>query len=170
MQNVKMPVTQSVRFLIFAVLFSGCSYGIKRTGYVERPVPPGACEPVITKTWTFDKASRKLGSISLYDEGMSVGCGKQKGMEILKREACALRADVIYIVDEAEPDFYSSCYRVNAVFLAVQDSSATIKPDVVFAEGKVVDTKPQKTTPMALQIVLYVVGYVAGYALVSAIL
>jgi len=60
---------------------------------------------------------KKIGRIRLGDTGFSKKCNENDALQILKKEACLLGADVVNILGETRPDFWSTCYRVEAEFL-----------------------------------------------------
>ncbi len=154
-----------------AMFLMNCSYGITRTGYVKSNVYRSDCNVVIKKSWNPVPKARKIGTIQLYDSGFSSGCSKEKGLAIIRQEACAIKASVVVIRHELEPDLLSTCYRATADFYAIPDSNlASVTPDVTFVGKTVVDARPQESLPMFLQVLLWVVGYSAGYALAQAIL
>lgn len=104
-------------FLLLGLVFTSCSPRIVRTGYQEQAVATEPCDVIIKKNYSVsDAVATRVGEIRLGDTGFCVSCSEAHALEILKREACSLNADLIVITEEKRPDFYSSCYRGQAEF------------------------------------------------------
>ncbi len=66
-----------------------------------------------------------LGRVKIKDTGLSKNCEESDVLKNLRREACAVGADIINIVAEKRADVLSTCYRVNAELLKSKDSQYT---------------------------------------------
>ncbi len=112
-----------IGLLIVFVLFISCSsYKITRT-YVAPTADfsPENCDPMIVKQKDFFGLRVNYhGSITLDDDGNTGNCSENKAIEILRREACHLGANLINIVAEERPSIASTCYRCTAEFLTVE--------------------------------------------------
>jgi hypothetical protein len=100
-------------------LCSSCTHAIRRDGYqLNKSNIIKDCGITFLKDVPVDEnADSVLGRIKLKDTGFSFACGEDDAIEILKREGCSLGADAIIIISEKRPDFFSSCYRAEAVFV-----------------------------------------------------
>jgi hypothetical protein len=81
-----------------------------------------------------------LGSIHDYDTGFSTDCDEAAILDIFCREGSMLRADLINITEEKQPNpWTSTCYRAKAEFLRFKDrekakvlvSDAKYAPDLI---------------------------------------
>ena len=97
---------------------------ISRIDY-KKPANPGPVtdfDVIIKDDIEIDEAFGKiLGTIKIGDTGFSVHCNKDIVLQILREEACALNADMIVLKDVKEPDFFSSCFRVTAYFVKLNE-------------------------------------------------
>ena len=62
-----------------------------------------------------------LGSIYIGDSGLSVGCSLNEVIDIAKRKAIEVGGDAIQITELKTPDFSSTCYRIRANILALEE-------------------------------------------------
>lgn len=101
------------KYLLIVFLFFSCSYKVTRYDY--KPIKKVVNEPtevIIKKNKILvGLPSTKIGTIKLDEKGFTKGCNEAAAMEILKREAISVGANFVNIVEEAEPDGYSTCYR-----------------------------------------------------------
>ncbi len=96
-----------------------CSYRIMRT----YEMPP---KPLNSQNYSQIKFSKKkdlfgldakyLGTIKLDDSGSTVNCSYQDAMELLRKEAGFIEADIVNIINYKAPDGYSTCFRCIAEF------------------------------------------------------
>lgn len=108
---------KNIFFLLIGLFFiSSCSHRIVRKGYARSTASNGNCEVSIKKDFEVTENFTKLGDIKLGESGFSARCTEEHAMEILKREACALDADLVNITREVRADIMSSCYRCSATF------------------------------------------------------
>ena len=113
------------------LFFLGCSHSISRIGYVPNTVS-NPCAPIFKYAANLGQTPvTKIGAIKLGDTGFSVNCNKTDAMAILLRESCSIGADMIIIVEEKEPGLISTCYRVEADFVRLNDPKmkATLQSD-----------------------------------------
>jgi len=104
-------------FLIAGLLLSSCTHRIVRTGYHVKKSDHITCDVPIKKDIVIsDTLATKIGEIKLGESGFSVVCSEEHAINILKGEACAIKADLIVITEETRPDLWSSCYRCRANF------------------------------------------------------
>jgi hypothetical protein len=100
------------------LLFSGCTHAIRRDGYELNKSNSNDCSIQLLKDVSInEEVDTVLGRIQLKDTGFTFACGEDDAIEILKREGCSIGADAVIIISEKRPDFLSSCYRANAVFI-----------------------------------------------------
>ncbi|MGV8073014.1 MAG: hypothetical protein AB2L11_00410 [Syntrophobacteraceae bacterium] len=136
-----MKICFSSIVLIIGFFLLGCSAGVKRQGYTaltERV--PSDCEVVVLGYEAFDDTRmERLGNIEMYDTGFSLYCDEAYVLDLMKKEACSLGADIVNITDEKYPDFWSSCYRAKAEFIRLKnrEEAALVKADPHYDDMKV---------------------------------
>ncbi len=99
--------------LVLLLIISSCSYKISRNYNVSNKdvIDNNDTDPIIVKKKNLAGLNTKLlGSIKLDDYGFTVNCSEKKAMELLKKEAISINANLINITKEIYPG-YSSCYR-----------------------------------------------------------
>lgn len=62
-----------------------------------------------------------LGSVYIGDSGLSVGCGFNEVIDIAKRKAIEEGGNAIQITEIKIPDFSSTCYRIRANILVLEE-------------------------------------------------
>lgn len=98
-----------------------------RTGYDKPIADLTKCDIPIKKFHTLNPEEiDKIGTLTLKDNGFTVGCTEVKAMEVLNTEACAINADLIVITEETRSDFQSSCYRCTAEFYRFKADSSQV--------------------------------------------
>jgi len=150
---------------VFSLFFIiSCSHRITRIGFAGGAMACDTCQPVIKKMATFNNVPvKKLGTVKLGDSGFSTKCEEPDAILILKKEACAVGADIINITDEKRADVWSTCYRVEADLLKITDSAMrgkiTSDPDYqnIALEYRQDQDKDRKT-------MMIIGGIVAGVA------
>ncbi|MBL8027498.1 MAG: hypothetical protein JNL74_13845 [Fibrobacteres bacterium] len=107
---------------IVSLLFTNCSHSISRYGY-EKKEGTVNCNPILKYGKNLGNLPVfKVGGIRLSDTGFSLTCNKYDALAILQKEACSIGADIIIILEVDKPDFFSTCYRVEADFVKLKDS------------------------------------------------
>lgn len=115
------------RIILFfsLIMFIGCSSTMTRYGYSPQRLPINAdtkCNIPIKRNFSYEKNEVEiLGSIKAGDSGFSVKCGEAYVLNQFQREACALGADLVNIINESRFDLLSTCYRAKAEFLRFKD-------------------------------------------------
>lgn len=109
----------------------GCSTTpeFRRDGYSASSLKanPSECHIAIQYQAKLTNISHKvLGKIEASDSGLSVQCQQDNVLNQFYREACGLDANLINIVTEQFPDFWSTCYRAKAEFISVQTKSVLV--------------------------------------------
>lgn len=79
-----------------------------------------------------------VGKIDAYDTGLSADCSETTILNLFKKEACSVNADIINITEEQHPNLWSSCYQAKAEFLYFKDR--TIAKSLI---SNMVDQTPQ---------------------------
>lgn len=119
----KKPTISIVVCLCF--LTASCSSVINREGYSmdSSMVNQANCEnTIIVKSLDYDpQLVSVVGKISARDSGFSVNCSETYVIDSFKKEACAIGADVVNITKDAQPNFWTTCYRAEAEFLRIND-------------------------------------------------
>lgn len=65
-----------------------------------------------------------VGKIDIGDTGFTIDCSMDTVLQLAKNRACAEGANAIKIIQIKEPDFYSTCYRMNALLLTYTENEA----------------------------------------------
>jgi hypothetical protein len=165
-----MKMTLNRMIFLLPLALAACAPGISRIGYAKpQEMQPADCkvsvaqerEVSVKETW------KKLGSLKVYDKGMSVGCGEDNVMSIINSEACDLGADVFVIRSETRPDFLSSCYRVKGDFYKSGDSAVALKDPDRYSEDLV--SKREHSDRMG-QIVIGVIAGLASFVVTFILL
>ncbi|TNE72237.1 hypothetical protein EP331_07705 [bacterium] len=114
-----------VLFVISVVLLFSCSHSITKLNYINTKPNNELVESkiLIKRGIHIDDKMVKVGEIKLADSGFSWSCSELEAVQILKREAKILGADLIFIKSEKYPDFFSSCYRCEAEFYQTNSSN-----------------------------------------------
>ncbi|MEY4876211.1 MAG: hypothetical protein RL708_1360 [Bacteroidota bacterium] len=109
-----------------------------------------------------------LCAIKLGDSGFSTICKEQDAINILKRDACGLNANLINITAEIPPSFTgSSCYRCSAVFYKSKtkdnislDSTQIKKASLIQNEN--MNSRKIASKSATASFAGYLIGYTAG--------
>lgn len=163
------------RFAVAAVvlsIFTGCVPKVTRMGYEAGPVQiKDSCVIAIKKADDFDSSKvQKLGSIDVGEASMAKHCNEREILNLLRREACGLGANVVNITEEKRPDAASTCYRARADFLKITDSAllATVGSDSIYSDWKVearvaMSQERNSQTLVAALITGFVVGMLVAF-------
>lgn len=122
---------KTLLLLFVFALCTSCTHKVFRNNYHFDPKhQPGASVAIKKSPGSIDSLVN-VGEIRLKDGWWVVICSEKEALDLLKKEAHQLRADVIHISKEKRPDIESSCYRCEATFyqfkypgMAVQSDSA----------------------------------------------
>jgi len=117
----------SMIILVSAVLVSSCSYNITRNNYAKDVSIQKAkqaqkngnadCDVIIRRKLDVSKDDVKfLGKMKLREGGATLDCSEEDAINILKKEACFLGANLIIITHESRPNIWSTCYSCDASF------------------------------------------------------
>ncbi len=118
---------RQVRILLLIgmiALSAGCSASITRHGYeIDASRTVSSCTGVIIKknAALAQDAAEVLGMIVAKDSGFSASCSEFDVLSIFIVDACSINAHMINIVEEDQPDFWSTCYRAKAELIKVKD-------------------------------------------------
>lgn len=160
-------------FFAFTLVFlSSCSHKVLRIGYTKTNSEQLACQVSISKSNVVPESAKVMGSIKLGDTGFSVSCSEQKAIQILKKEACSLGANVVLIKSELLPGFLSSCYRCEADFLLIKGIDSSVEQPKI-ENNESVNIPPKEYSPKDKQkqvlgsIIGGTLGFVLGYTLVT---
>jgi hypothetical protein len=121
-------------------MFYKCAPQITRTGYEEPLDKSKSCDVIIKENAGIDESIGKvIGEIDVDDNGFSINCGEKEVLLILKQEACSIRADMINLEEIKRPDIGSSCYRVKAQFIRLNEAIAknNIESSESFSESNI---------------------------------
>lgn len=120
------PIILLFVILLIIPILNGCAAGINRSGYQNTEITNASstkdCYIPIQKNMSYDKKDVTIvGKIDAYDTGLSADCSETTILNIFKKEACSISADVINITEEQFPNLWSSCYQAKAEFLYFKD-------------------------------------------------
>ncbi|MBU2951229.1 hypothetical protein KO493_11020 [Tamlana agarivorans] len=114
---------QITYFIFIGIFFTSCSHRIVRTDYNVNKSDYKNCDVIIKRNTNIkDTLITKIGEIKLGESGFSTACSEEHAIKILKKEACAISANLIIITEENRPDLWSSCYRCRADFYKYNDT------------------------------------------------
>lgn len=112
--------------LITMLLITSCSHRVVRTGYGNNKQTYYNCNVTVKKSdYPDNNNAVKVGEVKLGDTGFSVVCNENDAIELLKKEACSVGANLVIITDEKRPDLISSCYRCKAILYRTEDIQNT---------------------------------------------
>ncbi len=104
---------------------------------------------------------QKVGEVELKDSYYSTKCNEAHALKLLEKEACALNANVVKIVQENRPNVGSSCYRCKAEIYKILQSKEELKSDDYYRKEEIEKrvTKDNKTNT-ALLVTSIALGFV----------
>jgi hypothetical protein len=108
---------------VLILLFS-CSPSVTRIGYEQIDTveqKPESDIPIIMSANLEYEDSELAGEIEIGENGFSTGCGAMEIQKLLRQEAQLADANLINLVEVKPPDIWSTCYRVKALFLKLND-------------------------------------------------
>ena len=147
---------QKIALGLLIVLIScllGCHASITRSGYgindLQTNLSP-CTDIIIKKNASFpEDIATVVGKIKAGESGFSFVCSEEYVLGIFRKDACALRANIVNIIEEKQPNFWSTCYRAKADLLRCKDKNvlANIKSDPQYA-SELVTERSKKTAIM----------------------
>lgn len=155
-------------FVVFlAVVVTACTPAITRVGYTD----PGSaavpdCEVIFKEGGSVDAAMGEvLGQIELDDTGFTIDCGEAEMLALLKNEACSIGANLVLLKEISPPDLMSSCYRVKADLIRLDDA---IDPGKMSNSESLTEEAMEAREQDYMKTVLgYALGFAIGYGLSS---
>jgi len=141
-----MMMKKIIYLLLLAFFFINCSHKITRIGYQKNSFYNPDCDiTIITDPSYYNPIAYKVGEINIGESSFSVSCSEEKAIEILKKEACSLQADIIVIKHENKPDLWSKCYRCQADFyqLSIKTPENNLHSNKKYLSGKIKE-RPNK--------------------------
>lgn len=168
---IKKPISL---ILAIAILHSSCAHSVYRSGFDEdRRIDEASsyvyapCTPKIVKMMdTTQINGQLLGIIDLDDSGFSTRCDELEAIIILKEEACNVGADLVDIIEEKQPDFFSTCYRCTAALYSLD----SLNVEEAYTTNLQELNKPKKKNQVLLNVLGFAAGFALGYYLTSLIL
>lgn len=110
-------------FILLSLVSAGCT----TTGsYIPInatfPQKESECSlKIIMPGQKFENKHTLIGTYSIQEMGLSVGCGWDDALNKNKRKACAVGADVIKFIEVNTPSIRSTCYTTKANFLKIEN-------------------------------------------------
>jgi hypothetical protein len=102
----------------------GCAHKIIPRNYTTYKPSFTPCNVVIKKHLKDTTGLIKVGSIRLKDSGYSINCNEEDAVNILKKEACRLNADLVNIFRDKNPGFLYYCYDCHADFFRFKNKAS----------------------------------------------
>jgi hypothetical protein len=106
----------SIYALLLICVFASCSPKIKKDLLNKSNISVYNINQVkvLAQDQNIPLRSNYIGKIKVGDSGLTVNCGYDEMINICKKEAQLLGANIVKLTKVKEPDFYSSCYRIEA--------------------------------------------------------
>jgi tetrahydromethanopterin S-methyltransferase subunit G len=114
------------------ILLVSCNHSIWRSNYQPNKGEFSKCQVVFIKTVQAGDTFVKVGEVELKDSNYSIHCNEAHALELLEKEACALNANVVKVVNEKRPNIGSSCYRCKAEIYKLKQPVAELKSDAYY--------------------------------------
>ncbi len=166
MKILPTPARMAVLYIAFSLLLSSCGYNIGRSGYTHSDTPLAQdCEVAIRKELNGNSLpATPLGQVSLRDGGFTTNCDEAEAMRVLREEACQAGANLVYIYQERQPNFGSTCYRCEATLYRVDTTNGLQQMPAEYFESSARASLPPATKEnKAAQIIGGVVGGTLGF-------
>ena len=126
-----MRLTNTFILVVISICMISCSSAFSRSGYSleNKPVLQlSDCEfPIKFQAKFIEDEITELGMIKASDTGFSLDCNEAYVLDKFAQEACMLGADLINIIEETYPNFWSTGYRAEAEFLRFKDKNIAEK-------------------------------------------
>lgn len=143
------------------VVFTSCTHDIYRSNYIPHHGEFSKCKVVFKKTVAPGDSLQKVGEVELKDSHYSTRCNEAHALQLLEKEACALNANVVKIVQEKRPNLGGSCYRCKAEIFKASLSSEELKSDDYYRKEEIKKrVKADKKTNTALLVTSIALGFV----------
>jgi hypothetical protein len=118
--------------VLSASFLMACAPSLKRTGYSKAETREASC-PVAFARWGSaldqDKSAVSLGVVEVTDGGFAISCTEADVLRIVHGEVCSQGGNAALIMNEKQPDLWSSCYRVKAELLKVNPDSLAARQE-----------------------------------------
>jgi len=156
-----------ILLVVMIVLTISCAPKIIRHGYEITQEQKNNCDIAITQNKEFtEDVTEIISRIEIDDTGFTVNCDEKEIINILKTEGCSMNADVINIIQEKRPDFWSTCYRASAEFIRLNENvnNEPIMSDAKYQESEInkrmIDDRAGRVIRMGVSAVI---GLVIGF-------
>lgn len=115
-----------IYFLFLILILSGCSIGIKTTIIKNYPGLDSLQEIKILDVWQSAPSNAiEVGNVTIYDN-MTIHCDSAVVFSAAKNEARKAGGNILKITEHLYPSLVSSCHRIKALILKVDDSHDTL--------------------------------------------
>lgn len=110
---------------IICLLLSSCSSQVDyvANSTTRTPRPKNCSIDVYLPGTSLNKPYSIIGSIIIGDSGFSVDCGQATVFKQVKEQGCLAGADAVLLTEIKEPDWLSTCYRIQGSMLVFTPSS-----------------------------------------------
>lgn len=140
---MSMKVLTLILLFSSSIIICGCNASITRKGYVLPEVQTNLlpCKNIAIQSYSRfspDEAV-SIGEITASDTGVSLYCSEEEIISIFRKDACAMGANIVNIIEETRPNFLSTCYRATAELLKITNPAllAEIKSDSRYSPERV---------------------------------
>lgn len=106
----------SIYVLLYLTVLTSCSPKISRDYLNESKIAISDIKEVkvIDLDQNVPLKSNYIGKIKVGEAGMTIKCGYDRMINECKKEAKLVGANIVKLIRVKNPDFYSSCYRIEA--------------------------------------------------------
>jgi len=111
-------MTRLLTALLLITMLVSCSHKIYRHGYVMYPSDYSDCEVPVKKGMQRNTGLEKLGEIELGKCKKNKVFTREDAIKYLATEGCAAEADTVNIIEENNPEEWSTCYKCKAELYA----------------------------------------------------
>ncbi len=159
-------------FLLAGTLFIGCAPRLTRIGYDFSSLTGAKeCKIIIKENANVSEAMGEIiGTVKISDTGFSTNCSEDDVLNILRREACRLGANMVNITESQQPDMKSTCYRVTADLIRLNEALdiEKIESSEQFTQENIEEreeTSKKLSRRIMSSIIAYGLGFILGYLL-----
>jgi hypothetical protein len=153
--------------VLSASFFVACAPSLKRTGYSKAETREASCPVAFGRQGSpldTDKSAVSLGIVEVKDGGFTMSCTEGDMLKLVWAEVCSQGGNAAMILDEKQPDLWSSCYRVKAEILHVNPDSVKAWQDARYEPVSVAKRSAANSASQTATLVGAIVGgLVAGF-------
>jgi hypothetical protein len=157
--------------LLTASFLVACAPSIKRAGYPKAERRDANCPVAFARQGSSldnDQKAVSLGIVEVKDGGFSMSCTEGDMLQLVRAEVCSQGGNAALILDEKQPDIWSTCYRVKAEIMSVHPDSVAVRTEARFAPEAIAKRSAgNSAAQMGILVGSVVAGAVLGFVLVQ---